>query len=148
MTASMIRLIHVGCRELGLDEDTRRSLQLVATGKESLKEMNEAELERVVSALKDRGFRPSGGNGTKRKTHPKATRPDLRFVHVLWSKLGHHGALKQPGRAGLNAFIRSRFEKKWGHVPLDVDAMRDGSEINDVTRALKDWCLREGIKVD
>ena len=46
--ATQIRLIHVGCRSLGLDEDTRRDLQLVATGKSSLTAMNDRELEAVV----------------------------------------------------------------------------------------------------
>jgi len=40
MTAnSQIKLIHVACRDLGLDEDTRRDLQLFVTGKDSLKAM-------------------------------------------------------------------------------------------------------------
>ena len=53
--ASQIKLIHVACRDLGLDEDTRRDLQLVVTGKDSLKAMSEPELEAVVAALKAKG---------------------------------------------------------------------------------------------
>lgn len=30
------RMIHVGCKQLGLDNDTRHDLQLVATGKASM----------------------------------------------------------------------------------------------------------------
>lgn len=35
-TRTLQRMIHVGCRQLGLDDDTRRDLQLVATGKASM----------------------------------------------------------------------------------------------------------------
>lgn len=148
------RMIHVGCKELGLDDDTRRGLQLVATGKNSMADMTEAELHKVVTALKERGFKPFGNtyytsrkSGVKPRAPGQAPRADLRFVHVLWTQLGKAGALKRPGRDGLNAFIRSRFEGKWQSVPIDVDALRDASQINDVTRALKDMCRRAGVVI-
>lgn len=143
---SLQKTIHVGCKALGLDADMRHDLQLVTTGKASLSEMTEAELLRMVDALKTRGFRP----GTKQSAghfRPAAERADLRFVHVLWSLLGNAGALKRPGRDGLNAFIRARFEGKWQSVPLDIDMLRDAGQINDVTRALKDMCRRAGVQV-
>lgn len=148
------RMIHVGCKELGLDEDTRRGLQLVATGKTSMSDMSEAELRKVVEALKQRGFKPYGAAwhtgrkaGGKAKGHVSAPRADLRFIHVLWRQLGEAGAAKRPGRDGLNAFIRSRFEGKWQSVPIDIDALREPGQINDVTRALKDMCHRAGVVI-
>lgn len=146
------RMIHVGCRELGLDEETRRGLQLIATGKTSMSDMTEADLRQVVDALKQRGFKPYGSTyytarKGKAKGHAAAPRADLRFVHVLWRQLGEAGALKRPGRDGLNAFIRSRFEGKWQSVPIDIDALRDAGQINDVTRALKDMCRRAGLVI-
>lgn len=147
------RMIHVGCKQLGLDNDTRRDLQLVATGKASMADMSEPELLRMVEALKQRGFKPYGNayftgcHDRKKKGHAPASRADLRFVHVLWKLLGDAGALKRPRRDGLNAFIRSRFEGKWQSVPIDVDALRDAGQINDVTRALKDMCRRAGVSV-
>ncbi len=146
-TRTLQRMIHVGCKQLGLDEDTRRDLQLVATGKASMAEMTEDDLRRMVDALKQRGFKPSFNRAAKGR-HAPAPRADIRFVHVLWKLLGEAGALKRPGRDGLNAFIRSRFEKKWQSVPIDVDALRDGGQINDVTRALKDMCKRAGVRVE
>lgn len=156
MTAvlTLKRMIHAGCRELGLDSDTRHGLQLVATGKASMSDMTEAELHKVVAALTERGFKPFGNtyytsrkSGVKSRAHGQAPRADLRFVHVLWSQLGKAGALKRPGRDGLNAFIRSQYAGKWQSVPIDVDALRDASQINDVTRALKDMCRRAGVVI-
>ncbi len=147
-TRALQKLIHVGARELGLDPETRHDLQLVATGKTSLRDMSEAELEKVVQALKDRGFRPAVDPGKRARGRPSAKRADVRFCHVMWRLLAQKKAVREPGPKGLNAFIRTRFEKKWGSVPIDIDAMQDGSEINDVVRALKDWCKREGIDLE
>lgn len=148
------RMIHAACRELGLDTDSRRDLQLVATGKASMAEMSDVELRKVVEALKQRGFKPcgssyytSGKSGGKSRSRAQAPRADLRFIHILWRQLGEAGVLKRPGRDGLNAFIRSRFEGKWQSVPIDVDALREPGQINDVIRALKDMCSRAGVVI-
>jgi phage gp16-like protein len=146
MTSSrnLQRMIHVGCKQLGLDDDTRRDLQLVVTGKASMAAMSEAEMLKVVDALKQRGFK-TGFKGTSKTRRPTAKRADVRLIHALWGALGRAGKLKKPGREGLNAFLRIRFEKKWGAVPIDVDALTDWSQISDVIKALKDWCRREGV---
>lgn len=145
MTAAALkRLVHVGARELGIDADTRHDLQLAVTGKASLSDMTEAELEAVVEALKKRGFRPSGGRAARR---PAAPRGDLRFAHVLWGKLARVGAVDQTGAAGLNAFVRARFGAAWGAEPIDVDTLRDGRKIATLVEALKAMCRRAGVDV-
>ncbi|MGK7664237.1 MULTISPECIES: gp16 family protein [unclassified Marinovum] len=153
MTAekSLQKMIHVGCKQLGIDNETRRDLQFRVTGKASMSGMSEADLRRVVAALKQQGFKPFGNSyrGHRRdKGKPAAPRSDLRYVHVLWRLLGQAGVVTRPGRDGLNAFIRARYEGKWEFVPIDVDALRDPSQISDVIRALKDWCRRAGVRTE
>lgn len=145
-TRHLQRLIHVGCRELGLDADMRHDLQLVATGKASMSDMTEAELEQVVAALKARGFKP-GFKGDEKDRRAPSSRADLRYAHVLWALLAEKGAVRRSGHDGLNAFVRARFEKTWGSVPVDINSLRDWRQIADVVEALKAWCLREGIPV-
>ncbi|MCL4065905.1 regulatory protein GemA [Pseudomonas sp. GX19020] len=153
MTAANLRkMIHTGCRQCGIDNDARRDLQLLTTGKASMSDMSEADLLKMVEALKQRGFNASGNTyysarkGTfKGRANVQAGRADVRFIHVLWGQLGKAGKLNSPDRAGLNAFIRSRFASKWDAIPLDVDALQDAGQINAVIRALKDMCKREGI---
>lgn len=152
---SLQKMIHVGCKQLGLDNDTRHALQLSVTGKASLSAMTETDLRKIIEALKVRGFKPFGNSyfkgrkgGYSGKVKPPAPRGDLRYVHVLWRLLGEAGAVNMPGRDGLNAFVRARFEGKWSFVPIDIDALRDPSQINDVTRALKDWCKRAGVRTE
>ncbi len=76
-----------------------------------------------------------------------APRADLRLIHMLWFKLGQAGQLDRPDRAGLNAFIRSRFGAAWGAAPADIDMLRDHNQIEAVIRALKSWCEHKGINV-
>jgi phage gp16-like protein len=148
MDAQIRRTIFVACRQLGLDQDTRRDLQLVATNKASMSNMDDADGHKMIAALKARGFKSGFKSGSKGKPHKAAPRADLRYIHVLWKLLGDAGKLNAPGRKGLNSFIRSRFEKTWGSVPADIDMLRDAAQINAVTRALKDWCKREGIATE
>lgn len=145
MTANLRKMIHVGCKELGLDDETRRDLQLIATGKASMSDMTEADMLKVVEELKQRGFSPSWSGG-KGRGRPIAPRKDLRYVHKLWSLLGQAGTLKRPGRDGLNAFVRSRFEGKWQSVPMDIDTLRDSRQISDVINALKAMCKAHEVK--
>lgn len=145
MTRALQKLIHVGCRELGIDAETRRDLQLVATGKASMAEMTEAELRLVIDALKTRGFVVRKPASAKHKPAPRA---DLRLIHVLWRKLGAAGALRDPSRKGLNAFVQKRFGATWGSVPADVDMLRDWEKIDAVIQALRNWGDRAEIDFD
>lgn len=145
MSQSSRRLIHVGCRDLGLDQDDRRALQLEVCGKESMSDMSDADIEAVLERLKKDGFNPASKGPSRR---PPAPRSDLRLCHVLWRKLGEAGELDRPGRAGLNAFIRSRFGDHWQSVPADIDMLRDPDQISAVIRALKAWGKRASIDFD
>lgn len=143
MSAS-IRMIHVAARELGLDDDTRRELQLRVTGKASLTDMTDGQRTAVLDALKAQGFKPSAGKKPHRKP---ASRGDVRYLHVLWRLLVDGGVVHEAGAKGLNAFIRARFEKSWGSVPIDVDQMHDHAQIATVAEALKAMCRRAQIRV-
>lgn len=139
-----LKTIHVAVRDLGLDDDSRHALQLLVTGKASLTAMTPAEQAAVLEALKARGFKAAGGKGGRSYRRP-ATRRDVRLCHVLWGKLVRAGVVDLPGAAGLNAFIRARFEKAWGAVPFDIDGLRDWKQIASVIEALKAMGDRAGI---
>jgi len=146
MTRALQQKIHVGCRELGLDSDARRALQLAETGKTSMRDMSNGDLLKVIKRLKKDGFNTSSKPTTKK--HKAASRADLRLIHVLWGKLGESGELRDPSRAGLNKFIRARFGKVWGSVPVDVDMLRHWPHIDAVIQALKSWGERADIDFD
>ena len=145
MTRALQTLVHVACRDLGIDGETRRDLQLLVTGKASMLDMTEADLAKMVTALKERGFKPQGGGARPKRA--AAPRADIRFCHVIWGKLHKAGAVEKGGARGLNAFIRSRFGKSWGAEILDIDQMRDHRQIATVIEALKAMALRAGVEL-
>lgn len=106
--------------------------------------MTAAEQQKVLDALKTKGFTPNGGAKAKR---PAAARGDVRFCHVLWGKLHRAGAVDVAGAKGLNAFVRVRFEKSWGTAPIDIDQRREWQHIAAIAEALKGMCKRAGIEV-
>ncbi|WP_282094334.1 gp16 family protein [Epibacterium ulvae] len=145
MSHALRKKIHMGCRQLGLDTDARKALQLQVTGKSSTSDMSDGDMRLVIKRLEQDGFKPTSKGGKK---HGLAPRRDVRLIHKLWSTLGEAGVLEDPSRAGLNAFIRKTFGKTWGNVPLDVDSLNDRKEISDVINALKDWGRRKGVDFD
>lgn len=110
-----------------------------------MKNMDHTELLMVIKRLNVDGFKSSSKGP---KTYKAASRPDLRLIHVLWTKLGEAGALRDPSRAGLNTFIRARFGNTWSSVPADVDMLRQWVQINAVIQALKAWGDRAEIDFD
>lgn len=138
----MIRLIRVAARDLAMDDDSRRHLQLRVVGKASLSDMTPSEMEAVVAEMKRLGFRAKGGH------RPAAERADTRFAHKLWGLLFTHGKVHQRGAAGLNAFVRERFGTAWGAAPIDIDRIHDADKIAAVVEALKAMCRRAQIAVD
>jgi hypothetical protein len=143
MSARLIPMIHVAAKALGLDEDTRRDLQLRVTGKASLRDMSAAEQTKVLDALKQQGFKPVL-KGSFRKP---ASRGDVRFAHVLFGKLYQAGKVNVGGAEGLNLFIRARFSQAWGAAPIDIDRMTDPDQIAAVIEALKAMCRRSQIDI-
>lgn len=143
-SASLIRLARVGARELKLDEDTRRALQARVTGKASLADMSDREVEAVIGEMKRLGFRPKAGKNWR----PASERGDVRYAHKLWSLLHAAGKVEKRGAAGLNAFIRARFSDTWGAAPIDIDRIVDPAKVATIIEALKSMCRRAQIKVD
>lgn len=52
---SRIRAVHAACRAQGIDDDTRKALQVQLTGKASLKDMSLFDLDSVLNRLNARG---------------------------------------------------------------------------------------------
>ena len=148
MSATTIRMIHVACRDLGLDQETRHELQERVTGVSSLSAMTERQLKLVVDELKAKGWTPVAQKSRKPGAKPFrnfASRGDVRFCHVLWAKLVGAGVFAVPGHEGLNAFARTVLEKQGGATILDVDQLRDHKQIALLIEVLKNRCARAGV---
>jgi hypothetical protein len=136
------RRIFAACKDLGLDEEARRDIQVRLTGKASLADMTDAEKGVMINELKAKGWKPSG-----HRRRPAAQRKDQRFIFVLWRLLVEAGVVS-PGERALRAFINSQnFAAKWGEAVSDPNMM-SAERCYDVIEALKNVAARNGVKVE
>lgn len=133
----LIRVIHVGKRELGLEDDTYRSmLSCLVKGKTSTTAMSVPELERVLGGMKARGFKVKGSSGTR----PKADDRQSSKILALWLELHRLGYVTNASDAALAAWVQ-RMTK--------VSALQwlSGRQASDVIEGLKKWLERDQKKI-
>lgn len=133
--AKLIRLIHVAKRELGLDDDTYRTLLRSASGGlDSTASMNEPQLQAVLNQAKRSGFavRSSSPGKPARRLD---TSPEAKKVRALWLFLHHLKAVRDPSEQALAAYCK-RIAK--------VDDLHWAASGQMVTliETLKKWALR------
>lgn len=99
---AMLAKIHVARKELDIVEDDYRQILVDQTGHLSAKDCSDAELDKVLDALKAKGFKPksrSPRTGQQRADHPMA-----RKARALWLSLYHLGAVRNPDEKALEGF--------------------------------------------
>lgn len=96
---SMIAKINIAKMKLQMAEDDYRQGLLDATGKLSLKDCSDAQLERVIGWLKSKGFQPLPGKAA-------AAHPMGRKARALWISLHHLGVVHNPSEQALEAFAK------------------------------------------
>lgn len=142
-----LAVIHLGRKALALDEETYRDFLAQTVGKRSAADLSPAERQRVIEAMRARGFRQEswgglGGSVAKiLRGGGTRLRPHQAKVKALWRALWNLGALRDGSDAALDTWIRS--PKGAG-----VEALRfaDAKACNMAIQALRDWCAREGFE--
>lgn len=125
---SALGAIHVANKQLGLDEDTARDLYQRVTGKRSLREMNDRELQLIVTEHRRQGFKPAekGLQG-----------PFAKKLQALWIAAWNLGIVRDRHDAAMLSFVRRQTGIEHTRFLLDAD---DAARAID---ALKAWMTRE-----
>lgn len=120
--------IHVANKQLGLDEDTARDLYQRVTGKRNLREMNDRELQLVVAAQRQAGFKPAekGLQG-----------PFAKKLQALWIAAWNLGIIRDRHDSALLAFVKRQTGIEHTRFLLDAE------EAAKAIEALKSWMTRE-----
>ncbi|MCD2176468.1 gp16 family protein [Rhizobium sp. C1] len=133
---STIAAIHVAKKQLGLDEDTYRAKLEVITGKTSVKNMTEAEREKVLNVFRSEGFKPKADrrpNGRLKLSGRFAGK-----LQALWIAGWNLGIFDHRDDAALEAFVKRQ-------TGLDaVRFCRDAVDARKAIEALKAILAREG----
>lgn len=132
----LIKLIHVARRELGLDEDTYRTMLRTAGGAESTTLMSVPALKAVVEHAKRSGFKVRAATAsTARPDRRQDTSVEARKVRALWLFLHHLGAVRDPSERALATYVK-RIAK--------VDDMHwaPGGAMLKLIETQKKWAMR------
>jgi len=132
MTSS-IAAIHVAKRDLGLDDDTYRAKLMNIVGKTSTKDMTEAERQKVLTVMRNDGFRPADA----KPAGGKLTGPYAKKLQALWIAAWNLGVVSDRRDAALVAFVKRQ---------TGLDAVRFLHHADDARAAidgLKGWLKRE-----
>jgi phage gp16-like protein len=142
--ARLIKLVHVGKRELKLDEDFYRNILLTKGGANSAGDMNAAQLQSVVDEFKRLGFKvankakPGGkvltaGRRTGVATVTLAADAQSRKARAMWLTLHAIGQVRDPSEAALLAYAKRQCK---------VDRLEWVRDTIPLLESLKAWLLR------
>ena len=124
----LVRLIHVARRDIGMDEETYRSVLLSITGKASASSLGILQLEQVLAHMKKCGFKVR----TNRQSRPLAGDAQSKKIRALWLDLHQAGAVRNASEEALAAFVKRM---------IGIDALQwlDSGQASQVIEELKKW---------
>lgn len=136
---SLIKLIHVARRDLQLDDDTYRALLMRKTGKTTCRELTVMQLEQVLDAMKERGFR-------KQNKHPrrrfKGHVTPREKVYKIWQQMAEDGFITDGGDAALDKYVERQTAKHNGGQGVSTLAWCHDDALVTVLESLKQWHMR------
>lgn len=140
----LLTLVHVGRRELSLDDEDYRALLESVTGSRSAKGLKAVQLEAVVTAMKGLGFKVKG-NTTGRRSPPSAAHvqaPEVRKLRAIWITMNNDGLLHDGSEDTLGSFIRRMTANANGGVGINRAEWLTSIQAERVLEALKKWHIR------
>ncbi|HDG1667442.1 TPA: regulatory protein GemA [Kluyvera ascorbata] len=136
MRANTIKLIHVARRSLGLDDETYRVfLDSVVPGKRSCRDMSAQQLQAVLDALKERGFKPVSSK-------PKVSSGIVSKIRAVWFTMYNQGFVTSNDATAIDAYVkRITRQQNGGEGVAKLNWLRD-EKARTVLESLKRWHMR------
>ena len=123
--------IHIAKKDLGLDDDTYRSMLFTVARVHSSKDLDFHGRKRVLAHMKARGWKNKPAAKAK-STRPLASDDQSKKIRALWIELRDAGAVNDPSEAALAAYVR-RMTKVSALQWLSVE------QASRVIESLKKW---------
>jgi phage gp16-like protein len=136
----LLSKIHVARAQTGLVDADYRALLVRVASVDSAAKLDERAKIKVLDELKRLGWAPRVNGARKGEGGKPHAKPHLRKIFALWGELEHAGALQNPSRAGLDAFVRRQTQA------ASVEWLT-AAQANSVTEALKAMLKRAGKEV-
>ncbi|MBW5893148.1 regulatory protein GemA [Pectobacterium polaris] len=128
----LIKLIHVAKRDRKLDDDTYRQFLVNYAGVNSTRDMTERQLQQVLDAMKQLGFKVKSTKPNK----ITATDAQSKKIRALWLEMSDAGYVRDSSERAINAYV---------HRITDVGRLEwlSTDQASRVIESLKQWQARE-----
>ena len=124
--------IHIGKKDLGLDDDTYRDVLERVTGKRSSSKLSDPARVKVIDAFTRMGWKRIP------KQRQRSEKKYVRKVFALWGELKRKGIWRDPDRQSLRTFVRNM-------TGCDDPEWLDYGGASKVIEALKKMGERENV---
>lgn len=142
----LLKIVQVGRRELGLDEEDYRALLESVTGARSAKGLSATKLEAVITAMKGLGFKVKGGAKVNGRRSPpssaKVQAPEVRKLRAIWITMFNDGLLQDGSEDALGSYIRRMTANANGGIGVNRAEWLTSAQAERVLEALKKWHIR------
>lgn len=135
-----IKLIHVGRRELGLDDETYRAMLEMVCSVKSSANLDAAGRKKVLDHMKSKGFKVKSKAGGKVTADPGAD-PQYRKIQALWSDLARIGVVRVNTEAAIRVYIKRI-------TGCDAYSFCSSDQVASIIETLKKWRDRVKQPVD
>lgn len=133
--SKIIQFIHIAKSQMGMDTDTYRQMLLSITGVTSTSTMNPGQLNKVLAAMKAKGFvvKPSR---KARTTRQLADYPQAKKLRALWLEMYAQGFVRDSSEEAL---------RRWVKRETGVDGLQwlEADKASTAIEKLKKWQERE-----
>ncbi|EJL1650765.1 regulatory protein GemA [Salmonella enterica] len=134
----LIQFIHIAKNQLGIDTDTYRQMLLSITGESSTSTMTPGQLNKVLNAMKEKGFRvkPAKKAGT---TRPLDDTPQVKKLRAMWLDMHAKGIVRDSSEAALQAWVKRE---------TGVDSLKwlEPEMASHCIEKLKKWRARTAVR--
>lgn len=142
----LLKIVQVGRRELGLDEEDYRALLESVTGARSAKGLSAAKLEAVITAMKGLGFKVKGGAQVNGHRSPpssaKVQAPEVRKVRAIWITMYNDGFVRDGSDDALGSYIKRMTANANGGAGISRPEWLTSAQAERVLETLKKWHIR------
>lgn len=134
-----LAMIHIAKKDLGLDDDTYRSMLWTCARVHSSKDLDYSGRIAVLQHLKARGWKQKAPAKAKQKS-PLSGEPQHKMIRGLWLELHSKGVVIDPSEKAISRFIKNQ-------TRIDRIEWLSSVQASKVIEQLKSWLARADKKV-
>ncbi|HSH71582.1 MAG TPA: regulatory protein GemA [Methylophilaceae bacterium] len=131
---SELAQIHIAIKQLGIDDDTYRSILWTVARVSSAKDLDFHQRKQLLEHFKSKGWKARPPVKAK-AARPLSTDPQHQMIRGLWLELHELKAVLDPSEAAIQRFIKN--QKRVDRIEWLKD-----NQASDIIEALKAWKAR------